>query len=615
MNARVLLIAFLATGLLLCGRTALAGTIISSVSETNGESSGIHVTGDTFSHADGNVSNPYTVPVFAEDVVSYTDRDHQWNGVTAAGLPSFLTGGDYVMTANNARDNDTYTLDVTLAQAAYVYLFRDNRDMGSIPAWYTDGVGIDLIDTTANVGNDNDGVGNGTSGPGVGVNDTMSVFMAVDTATGQPLLAAGTHQLLESRTASHGMYGVVASLEAPSGPDPSTPFDLVLDLGPQSQRVESGGVGVPDPSASTTPDNGNNGVSQIAMVDTGTGILTLSLSSLDWRDRGDGSSDALVALGEDFVKKNSGTIVAELGNLPAGTYSATTYHADADNTQSGMIEVFALDAKGYRKVGVGDASAAMGGVGDLTTAEVDGTKTTFTFRANGTDPVTIIMQGGGADTETPLSGLALSFEPGGPQPFCDESKINCQAASSPGYDGYLADTGQIFGDRGNGYSYGWDINMTGRARDRSTGAGLDGDAADERWDTLLHFKQGGGNDDGTYGTWEIEVPNGVYDVFIAAGDPTATDQLNTINVEGVLLEDLDGADMFDAFVANVRVSDGRLTIFSPFGPGDDALLGQGSNAKIAFINIMAVVPEPSTFVLCWLGLLGFALFGRRRRTR
>ena len=61
-------------------------------------------------------------------------------------------------------------------------------------------------------------------------------------------------------------------------------------------------------------------------------------------------------------------------------------------------------------------------------------------------------------------------------------KINFQIAGADVPEGYLPDTGLEFGDRGNGYSYGWSQNMTGQTRDRNNAA-----APDQRYDTLIHF--------------------------------------------------------------------------------------------------------------------------------
>ena len=71
-------------------------------------------------------------------------------------------------------------------------------------------------------------------------------------------------------------------------------------------------------------------------------------------------------------------------------------------------------------------------------------------------------------------------------------KINFQLAGAQVPEGYLPDTGQVFGDQGNGYSYGWSQDMTGETRDRNNSA-----APDQRYDTLIHFRGA---------VWEIELP-------------------------------------------------------------------------------------------------------------
>ena len=101
-----------------------------------------------------------------------------------------------------------------------------------------------------------------------------------------------------------------------------------------------------------------------------------------------------------------------------------------------------------------------------------------------------------------------------------EIKINFQAAGAPIPDGYLPDYGELFGDRGNGWSYGWSQDMTSRTRDRNNAA-----APDQRHDTLVHFQPLGG-------VWEIELPNGTYNLFIVCGDPSYADTINNIVLEG-----------------------------------------------------------------------------------
>jgi hypothetical protein len=144
-----------------------------------------------------------------------------------------------------------------------------------------------------------------------------------------------------------------------------------------------------------------------------------------------------------------------------------------------------------------------------------------------------------------------------------EVKINFQHPSSVTPEGYLPDSGEIFGDRGNGFSYGWDESITGDARERSANT-------DQRYDTLVQMQEGDPR------TWEIELPNGGYEVFVACGDASYNDQINTIDVEGNILTDPDGRDNYDEYFLTVFVSDGRLTI-KP-APG-------GLKCKIMFLHI------------------------------
>ena len=111
---------------------------------------------------------------------------------------------------------------------------------------------------------------------------------------------------------------------------------------------------------------------------------------------------------------------------------------------------------------------------------------------------------------------------------------------------HLRDVGSVFGDRGNGFNYGWSSNHTDVSRVR----GLDPDA---RLDTLVHVHVG------QY--WEFALPNGNYEVTVAVGDPANNDGVHTVNVEGVSFFNAVADTNVPQFATHtVTVSDGRLTL-------------------------------------------------------
>jgi hypothetical protein len=145
-------------------------------------------------------------------------------------------------------------------------------------------------------------------------------------------------------------------------------------------------------------------------------------------------------------------------------------------------------------------------------------------------------------------------------------KVNFQSNGSPIPEGYLPDYGEVFGDRGNGWSYGWNVDTRANTRDRNNAS-----APDQRYDTLSHLQNSAPDK-----IWEIALPNGTYDVFVVCGDPSYTDQENSLNIEGTEVPDPDGQDNFDEYKVTVQVTDGRLTI----QPGQG-----GVNSKICFVDI------------------------------
>ena len=147
-------------------------------------------------------------------------------------------------------------------------------------------------------------------------------------------------------------------------------------------------------------------------------------------------------------------------------------------------------------------------------------------------------------------------------------RVNFQPASSSVPAGYLKDDGAAFGDRGNGYSYGWNVANV-ETRDRNAA-----NSPDQRYDTLIHLQKPSLPN----AVWEIAVPNGAYLVRLVSGDPSYTDSVYRVAVEGVVTVNgtpstgsrwLEGAQV-------VNVTDGRITITNAAG---------SQNNKLCFLEI------------------------------
>jgi hypothetical protein len=150
-------------------------------------------------------------------------------------------------------------------------------------------------------------------------------------------------------------------------------------------------------------------------------------------------------------------------------------------------------------------------------------------------------------------------------------RVNFQSYDAAVPQGYLSDSGAVFGGRANGYSYGWSgANNTGKDRNSAT-------SPDQRYDTLVHMQKSSLPN----ATWEIVLPDGVYQVHLVAGDASYFDSVYRINVEGVLAVSgtPTSANRWIEGTVTVTVTDGRLTISNGAG---------AVNNKINFVDITRV---------------------------
>jgi uncharacterized delta-60 repeat protein len=163
----------------------------------------------------------------------------------------------------------------------------------------------------------------------------------------------------------------------------------------------------------------------------------------------------------------------------------------------------------------------------------------------------------------------------------DGVKVNFRPANTAVPAGYVADTGSVFADRANGFSYGWDADNSVNARVRN-----DPLSPNAAYDSFNHTQKNGADR-----RWELAVPNGLYVVTLAAGDADATDSVYKFNLEGslALSGTPGGLTHWYRSTTIVQVTDGRLTLTNAAG---------AQNNKINFVEVQAAglgaVPGPVT---------------------
>ncbi len=136
--------------------------------------------------------------------------------------------------------------------------------------------------------------------------------------------------------------------------------------------------------------------------------------------------------------------------------------------------------------------------------------------------------------------------------------INFQPASAPAQPGFSVDGGAVY-DATRGY--GWNSAIDSRDRNLITNQLLD---------TFVFSS--------TSRVWEIDVPNGTYEVTFSIGDALYTQGPQQVKIEGatVIGALTTAAGQFTTSKSTVTVSDGRLTI---------EIGGGGGNTTLNFVTI------------------------------
>ncbi len=352
--------------------------------------------------------------------------------------------------------------------------------------------------------------------------------------------------------------------------DVVSPPPAVVIISPTNGAVFGSGVSVPMDAAVSS--NGW-GISWVEFV-RGTTILTRDTNApyqFAWTNPADGAyiltARAYYQIGGSSVTSAPVNIV--VGSAPAAPNSllATTITNSQINlgwvagsaNQTGFKIERSSDGTNFSQITTTAAGVSTYADTGLSIA------TAYYYRIRATNGV----------GDSPYSPVVLGMTP----PFRGV-KINFQPAAAAVPAGYLADSGAVFSNRGNGFSYGWDQSNTGNTTDRNSGG-----SPDQRYDTFVTTQDSNGGD-----TWEIAVPNGGYSIFMVAGDATRNNSVYRYNVEGVLT--LSGtptsANRWISGSNTVTVADGRLTVTNGVG---------ANNNKLCFIDI-----TPNFIVrLIWVG--------------
>ena len=143
-------------------------------------------------------------------------------------------------------------------------------------------------------------------------------------------------------------------------------------------------------------------------------------------------------------------------------------------------------------------------------------------------------------------------------------KINFQPSKIKAPQGYIADTGLEFGDRGNGYYYGWSRDVQAFTRKR-------GLTPNVLHDTLIPFRYNLSS-----WTWSIALPNGKYKLKLGLGDQSfPNDQRLLINDKTKLVDPTPKKRGNDDYEVEVEVTENILKLSTP----------EGKSAAINYLDI------------------------------
>ena len=161
-------------------------------------------------------------------------------------------------------------------------------------------------------------------------------------------------------------------------------------------------------------------------------------------------------------------------------------------------------------------------------------------------------------------------------------KINFQHSTMATPMGYFKDSGEAFGDRSNGYEYGWGCDLRADVRDRQNAGTRDSSLIIP--DRLSKCA----NDE-----WNIELPDGRYTVEVGYSDPSHDTTTSGCKVEGLNASVgtvVKGARQTKELI--VVVADSKLTLSGSFSSGCTSFSFIHISTGICVI-VLRYVPTPA----------------------
>ncbi|BBO35627.1 FecR family protein [Lacipirellula parvula] len=146
-----------------------------------------------------------------EDALAYVDRqEHEWNGLTSAGMPAYLLGADYVKPFNNDKFRSDIEIEVTLSKPARLFIIFDDQRVAP-PEWlrrdyqrFGDRIGLDMGKSFTEKGEVITALDRAV-GPGQSIDQAFSIWERKVPKAGRIKLGSiGSDKVLSA------MYGIAA---------------------------------------------------------------------------------------------------------------------------------------------------------------------------------------------------------------------------------------------------------------------------------------------------------------------------------------------------------------------------------------------------------------------